>query len=273
MNLRGGIVLLAFLLLIPTTHACLSSSQIFLVGNIAEAANVSVDDTLVLFEHLCNRSYSKGEVDTLIIGSEDAVEDYMDNYTAYFEEQTNIADALIVLGEVMNVSNTVDMIEVTLMTRMAEIEERIDAKVDDLMDEYDSENFVDQDDYDRLDDRVTGMVSAQPEPIATEWIVIGVVILIAGGIWAYNKWQKDTGRKRLIDTAPKIHHKPGTTISGHNKPGYAEVEVDDEGKLVHKDREMQALKKEADRKAIEEAKEQIKADVDSVKEQLKGGKK
>lgn len=225
MNRLFPFLLILILLPIPVSASCLSTTQEDLLLAIASDANVSGSTFLSIFDNFCNHSYPKNEsytrseIDSKILATENRIDSYnstidtkINNLTGWVTEQIALTQVLSDMAEVINASNRMDELETRFDSKILELEDMFDIKLKDLR-----EGFITEKNFDSWKANMTAaFIASQPKADYTSWYFWAAIGAIAVIFLVYKFKGKPQMRGALYK---KIKGKSG--VYGQERMSYA----------------------------------------------------
>ena len=156
-----ALVVLSSLILPPLTSAdCLSNEQEDALIAMATASNQSPSLFIDIFNNMCDRSYAKNETDSLFNNFEDELNvtnrlDYFDdnmeiyvdnkinNYTNWVEDQLDVKSYLADMVTIINASTNINSFDDKMSQASQRFEDQVDDQLSRFKDEYATKNYVD----------------------------------------------------------------------------------------------------------------------------------
>jgi hypothetical protein len=274
------LAILTALLLIPgTVNACLTTEQIFIIGKVAEQANVSVSDLAGIFYMICERS-ENATTNLTLLTSADVNATLQEELAAY---KASIEDKLAIMDVVLN--NTLAIRAMTRVMNTSRTLEAIDDKIEDIKGEFDDrittfeaktkENVqdirasaVNKGDLESVNNNLTNIhmrlnnletEDAQNQPLGTEVYAAGGIVIAVLGYIAYTKKLKAKKREDAINTASRSDSKPIVSHASH-------IDHDRELEMLRK---LPEVIKKVENKEEEERKELAEKATKQIEEEKK----
>lgn len=282
MKLSNLMAVFAILFLIPLSASatCITPQQAIMLDRLFNNTNMTAGDRdafFGMFDSLCNRSYTMEETnakiaDVYTINS--SIKAYMDNYTAWYQEQTNMANALNAMTDVLNASNIINGMGSTLDNKIITLEDRWDERINDIIDN--NKKLVAQAQLVSLDQNVTIRLNGMENNIRRDFMnaqssntgMLAFLIVIVG-VAVYFVMAKRSEARRRADarsTAPYVDRSRRPTQAtmdelAEDEDVRASIKATQQAQL---DREKALLKEDV-------AQEQPKLDMKAkLKKQLEG---
>jgi len=244
--------------MIGSVEACLTNSQITAINQLAILNNISNSTLFDIFYTLCDKSYTKGEMDIWRNATDEKIDTkldelhnindtivnqttkYLENYTSYFETQINLIDRINLVINLTNATTRIDQKLDEYDSYMKEIDDKLDInkrttidEIDELLNNINSNDLVTKKDLEALDYKLNQSSSFGQSNVPVIDMnnpliyILGGIVAIGGFMWWNGRKQRATEARLARRPGAGLGFLPGMSIMRPQTPEIKNVKEDE----------------------------------------------